>query len=51
MARSKKFHNTWFNTWCGHTRGRVEHRSDVAIELDESSVIHKKAHLVVSDPC
>ena len=38
-------------TWCGHTRGRVEHWSDVAIELDESSVIHEEAHLVVSDPC
>jgi len=31
--------------------GRVEHLSDVAIELDESSVIHEEAHLVVSDPC
>jgi len=27
------------------------HKPDAAIELDESSMIHKKAHLVIPDPC
>jgi len=50
--RSWKYrNNNLVFTWCGHIRGRVEHWSDVAMELDESSVIHKKAHLVISDLC